>query len=248
MNRIDFIRSIVLGTAGTALPVSSIPKEWVKQYDKFYLLHSFVRGFQYYEGLRLLEEMKEGDMLELVREPDNEHDKYAIALHWNNHKIGYIPRERNNILSKLLDIGILEMMAEISFVNTEAAHWENVRMALYVLKERPVGEDIPITAEKYTTLLTPRYYSIRHENKQVVTRIALPHDKRPVVGTIPHERPDYYEFLETNYPNDAIYGYIHDKLDGETNYGKKDRIFVMKKKIVKKKGLRLSEAMEQIDA
>ena len=43
----------------------------------------------------MLHRMQEGDMLELVREPENKHDTCAVALRYNMKKIGYIPRAFN---------------------------------------------------------------------------------------------------------------------------------------------------------
>jgi len=75
MNRASFIHSLVDG-AGLA----AIPKHWVKHYQKVYLLQCFVRGFRFTNGDEaLLGEMKEGMILQLVREPENEHDCFAIT-------------------------------------------------------------------------------------------------------------------------------------------------------------------------
>ncbi|ULT45304.1 HIRAN domain-containing protein [Niabella defluvii] len=82
-----------------------MPAGMVRQYRRVYLLQSFVRGFRFNNGPQLLEKMLEGDMLELVREPYNTFDDRAIALHFNQHKIGYIPREDNDMLSKINGCG-----------------------------------------------------------------------------------------------------------------------------------------------
>ena len=167
MNRLSFIsRLIALG----GLSFLSGKTISTKQYQKFYLLQSFVRGFQYYDGPSLINQMKEGDMLELVREPDNEYDPCAIALHWNNHKIGFVPAEDNEMLSKLLDIGIPELIAEITFLQTDAAAWENVRIAISVLKEIPSAEQVPSTAAYLTELETPHYRTLKRAD-QTLTRV-----------------------------------------------------------------------------
>lgn len=49
----------------------------------------------------LLAEVK----LELTREPKNEYDNFAIALYFNKQKIGFIPREKNEVIARLLDAG-----------------------------------------------------------------------------------------------------------------------------------------------
>lgn len=39
----------------------------------------------------------------LVREPDNQHDKNAIAVYVDGKKIGYIPKKQNTVLAQFMD-------------------------------------------------------------------------------------------------------------------------------------------------
>ena len=43
--------------------------------------------------------------LEMKRESQNEYDGFAIALYFDNHKIGYIPRDKNEVIARLMDAG-----------------------------------------------------------------------------------------------------------------------------------------------
>ena len=63
-------------------------------------------GYQYYDGKTLWHEMKPGDMLALVREPDNPHDANAIRLEWQGRKLGYVPRRDNSDLARQMDRGM----------------------------------------------------------------------------------------------------------------------------------------------
>src|SRR5512138_1408057 len=38
--------------------------------------------------------------LEMKREPANEYDNLAIALYFDQHKIGYIPRDKNEVIAR----------------------------------------------------------------------------------------------------------------------------------------------------
>ena len=87
-------------------------------------------------------------------------------MHWNQKKIGFIPAEDNEILSKLLDIGIPELIAEITFLQPAAAAWENVRIAISVLKEIPASEQVPSTAAYLTQLETPRYRTLKRADER----------------------------------------------------------------------------------
>lgn len=56
--------------------------------------------------------------LEMKREPTNEHDNWAIALHFEKHKIGYIPRDKNEVIARLMDAG------KAFFATIMAKEWE----------------------------------------------------------------------------------------------------------------------------
>ena len=56
--------------------------------------------------------------LELKREPQNEYDHFAIALHFEKHKIGYIPRDKNEVIARMMDAG------KNFFATIQAKEWE----------------------------------------------------------------------------------------------------------------------------
>ena len=130
MKRRGFLKAIA-GMCGTA----ALPTNIFRREQRTYLLHCFVRGFYYYEGDELLPRMRQGDALQLVREPQNAFDSNAIALHYQNHKIGFIPRESNDVISKLMDDGALQVKAEITRVQPDAGSWEQVQIAVYLVKD-----------------------------------------------------------------------------------------------------------------
>jgi hypothetical protein len=173
-------------------------------------------------------------MLELVREPDNEYDPCAIALHWNKHKIGFIPAEDNEMLSKLLDIGIPELIAEITFLQKEAAAWENVSIAISVLKEIPSEEQIPSTAAYLTELETPHYRTLKRAD-QTLTRVfsdnANEQEHLVMVNAV--------EYLEKNGKSDRVKKMIYDSLDPTVDYGAQvDFLVVNKNELANNPGLR----------
>ena len=67
--------------------------------------HSPLAGFRYYDGKSLWQEIKVGDPLALVREPDNPHDGNAVRIEWNGRKLGYVPRRENAHLARQMDRG-----------------------------------------------------------------------------------------------------------------------------------------------
>jgi hypothetical protein len=62
-------------------------------------------GFRYHEAADLWELLRVGDALELRREPDNGHDRRAVAVWWRGRKLGYVPQRENGALAWGMDRG-----------------------------------------------------------------------------------------------------------------------------------------------
>jgi hypothetical protein len=69
------------------------------------ILDCRIAGFAHHHGPRLWNALREGDPLTLAREPDNPHDARAVAVHWREARIGYLPRLANRAAARLLDEG-----------------------------------------------------------------------------------------------------------------------------------------------
>ena len=68
-----------------------------------------IAGFTYYDGVDVFNELKIGTQLTLAAEPENKHDNYAVAVYYENHRLGYIPRDKNKYISKFLNFGHTEL-------------------------------------------------------------------------------------------------------------------------------------------
>jgi len=66
-------------------------------------------------------------MLEMKREPQNHHDHQAIALYFEDKKIGYVPSVDNEILANMLDNNMV-LQARIVKVNPSYPTWERVEV------------------------------------------------------------------------------------------------------------------------
>lgn len=88
-------------------------------------------GFQFYDGKALWNEMKPGDMLTLVREPDNPHDANAVRVEWNGTKLGYIPRRENADVARQMDRGA-PVKARIVKLTEARNPWARVLFEVYV--------------------------------------------------------------------------------------------------------------------
>ena len=66
---------------------------------------SLTAGLRYHEAKAVWDQMKVGDPLTLVREPENPHDSSAVRVEWNGHQLGYIPRAENAAVARQMDRG-----------------------------------------------------------------------------------------------------------------------------------------------
>ena len=62
-------------------------------------------GFRHYDGGEVLRDLKPGDRLELVREPENPYDANAVRVEWRGVKLGYVPRRDNAAVARQMDRG-----------------------------------------------------------------------------------------------------------------------------------------------
>lgn len=130
-----------------------------------------------------LAQMKEGEMLRMKREPENMYDDRAIALLWKDLHIGYIPHRYNKVLARLIDTQALDLHAEITHLESAAATWENVHVAIYFLKERSLTASVPESAQYLTVLSTPDYTSIRNSENMISRVQLLQQNENIVVNT-----------------------------------------------------------------
>lgn len=89
-------------------------------------------GFLYYAGETLWQEMKVGDELALVREPDNAHDANAVRVQWRGHKLGYLPRAENRAVAAEMDRGA-PVVARIAALLQDRNPWKRLRVDIYVV-------------------------------------------------------------------------------------------------------------------
>ncbi len=88
-------------------------------------------GFRYYDAGALWDEMKVGDALALVREPDNPHDANAVRVEWRGHKLGYVPRRENADVARQIDRGT-PVRARISRLQTSRSPSKRIEFEVYV--------------------------------------------------------------------------------------------------------------------
>ena len=64
--------------------------------------------------------------LDIKREGKNEFDKFAVALYYKTVKVGYIPKDKNEVIARLMDAG------KAFYATIEAKDWEGTWLRLDV--------------------------------------------------------------------------------------------------------------------
>lgn len=191
MTRSQFIKNVI-GIFG----IAKIPQELGIEYEKIYLLQFFVRGFQYYDGPKIINEINQSGLLTMVREPENKFDRKAIALYFDDRKIGYVPREDNVVLAKILDADLLTVQVEITHIEPKAADWEKIHAAIYALKEKKTK-----TPDYLLNIREPKYYTLKN-GKNKYKRFYYEESELITANQL-------YQQLIENSTNDKIYYTIH---------------------------------------
>jgi len=94
-----------------AININLMPKDIL-------VLECLVAGTSFRNLQKIEPELLNKVKLEMVREGKNEHDEFAVALQFNSKKVGYIPRDKNEVIARLMDAG------KSFFATIEAKEWE----------------------------------------------------------------------------------------------------------------------------
>ena len=75
--------------------------------QEIYISRQSIVGMRFQGGAdTLVNDLKPGDRIMLLREPENEYDEQAVmAVDGKGRKLGYIPRRENLVMSALMDHG-----------------------------------------------------------------------------------------------------------------------------------------------
>ena len=92
-----------------------------------------VAGFRHWDGALVLDKLAVGKKLALKLEADNPHDPDAVALYRKGVKLGYIPRDENQLPAQLLRFGHGDVFeCRILKVDVDTEPWRQVRVGLYM--------------------------------------------------------------------------------------------------------------------
>ena len=81
----------------------------------------------------MINELKPGAKLELERDIHNPFDPYAVAIYYENTKLGYIPKSQNEDISIFLDMGHSDIFdVRVQSVSPDNHPESQVRVAIFI--------------------------------------------------------------------------------------------------------------------
>ncbi|MHB9055136.1 MAG: HIRAN domain-containing protein [Paludibacteraceae bacterium] len=73
---------------------------------EIFLLDIVIAGTTFCENMDELEpDLIPDTVLKMIRDPKNKHDELAIGIYYQETRIGWVPRELNEVISRLMDAG-----------------------------------------------------------------------------------------------------------------------------------------------
>ena len=115
-----------------AIATSGIGRiERTGRHQRFVLDECFVAGFRYHDGPDIMQYLQPGDDVQLIAEPGNPYDEWAVRIEHKKSRIGYLPRTQNQTVSRLLQQGA-PMECQIVAVDPATTPWEAVKIRVSV--------------------------------------------------------------------------------------------------------------------
>ncbi len=119
------------GTLVKALDQQGIGEVLKPLIREIHLFDSYVAGTAHLKDKSVLEEIKDGDKLSLLRE-DNKFDDNAIMLITESKKkLGYVPEKDNLIFARLMDAGKL-LAAKITKIEKRGGFYQ-ISIGIYLV-------------------------------------------------------------------------------------------------------------------
>lgn len=92
-----------------------------------------IAGFSFYDGVMCFDELKIGKKLSLQLEENNGYDKRAVAIYFNEFKLGFVPRAENRIFYKLLKVGLNCIDMRVQMVDSTEHPEVQIRVVAFLV-------------------------------------------------------------------------------------------------------------------
>jgi hypothetical protein len=105
MSSLTLIDPVLLGLMQSSFSDSGMPIPFLQE---IFLLETHIAGTTYLKLKKIEPKLNITDLLVMKREVDNKYDALAIILLTSKgEKLGYIPKDKNEVLARLMDAGKL---------------------------------------------------------------------------------------------------------------------------------------------
>ena len=109
--------------------IGQVLKPLIKE---IHLFDSYVAGTTHLEDPSVLQEIKAGDRLSLLREANKFDDNAIMILTEGKKKLGYVPEKDNLVFARLMDAGKL-LVARITEIEKKTASFYLIGISIYLV-------------------------------------------------------------------------------------------------------------------
>lgn len=128
-NQIVKISPELLAMMGSSLPNSLQPFS-----REIFLLDIIVAGTSHCNKImEVYPHLEKGLVLRMQRRPKNKYDENAIAIFYEKIRIGYVPRELNLVISRLMDAG-KAFFCRVEAVELVNDYWVKIDAKIYMVE------------------------------------------------------------------------------------------------------------------
>lgn len=128
-NQIVKVSPELLEMMGSELPNSLQPFT-----REIFLLDIVVAGTSYCKRIdTVYPKLEKGLVLRMLRHPKNKYDEHAIGIYFEKIRIGWVPRELNLIISRLMDAG-KAFFCRIEKVTLVDDYWVKIDTKIYMVE------------------------------------------------------------------------------------------------------------------
>ena len=128
-NQIMKVSPELLEMMGSELPNSLQPFT-----REIFLLDIVVAGTSYCKRIdTVYPKLEKGLVLRMLRHPKNKYDEHAIGIYFEKIRIGWVPRELNLIISRLMDAG-KAFFCRIEKVTLVDDYWVKIDTKIYMVE------------------------------------------------------------------------------------------------------------------
>jgi hypothetical protein len=100
---------------------------------EIYLLDIVVAGTTFCTEIDEIEPLLLPELvLKMIRQPQNKHDELAIGIYYNTIRIGWIPMEHNEVISRLMDAG-KAFFCRVESVGKKG-NWVKIKAKIYMVE------------------------------------------------------------------------------------------------------------------